>query len=74
MLCNGFICFVQDLRSELEEERIAKTAVKDKLASAETQLRQMRLRISKMDRQLREADASIISLTETVKSSEDKVI
>ncbi|XP_032512145.2 trichohyalin-like isoform X2 [Danaus plexippus] len=64
---------LEDLRSELEEERIAKTAVKDKLASAETQLRQMRLRISKMDRQLREADASIISLTETVKSSEDKI-
>ncbi|CAG9563575.1 unnamed protein product [Danaus chrysippus] len=64
---------LEDLRSELEEERIAKTAMKEKLANSETQLRQMRLRISKMDRQLREADASIISLTETVKSSEDKI-
>lgn len=47
--------------------------MKDKLTSTETQLRQTRLRVSKMDRQLREAEASIASLTGTVKTLEDQV-
>lgn len=62
------------MRRELEEERAAKTAIKDKLTNTETQLRQTRLRVSKMDKQLREAEASIASLTGTVKSLEDQVL
>ncbi|KPJ20374.1 hypothetical protein RR48_06113 [Papilio machaon] len=63
---------LEDTRFELEEERASKTILKDKLATAESQLRQTRLRVNKMDRQLREAEASIASLTMTVKSLEDQ--
>ncbi|KAG6453818.1 hypothetical protein O3G_MSEX008339 [Manduca sexta] len=63
---------LEDARHELEEERVAKAVIKDKLATAESQLRQTRGRISKMDRQLREAEASISSLTGTVKTLEDQ--
>ncbi|XP_045763782.1 myosin-9-like isoform X2 [Maniola jurtina] len=62
----------EELRRELEEERAAKTAIKDKLSTTEAQLRQTRLRVSKMDKQLREAEASIASLTGTVKTLEDQ--
>ncbi|XP_026746875.1 trichohyalin-like isoform X3 [Trichoplusia ni] len=62
----------EDLRRELEEERNAKNATKEKLATTESQLRQARIRITKMDRQLREAEASIASLTGTVKTLEDQ--
>ncbi|XP_034825647.1 uncharacterized protein [Maniola hyperantus] len=62
----------EELRHELEEERAAKTAIKDKLSTTETQLRQTRLRVSKMDKQLREAEASIASLTGTVKTLEEQ--
>lgn len=60
------------MRRELEEERSAKVATKEKLATTESQLRQARIRITKMDRQLREAEASIASLTGTVKALEDQ--
>ncbi|VVD03435.1 unnamed protein product [Leptidea sinapis] len=60
------------VRKELEEERAAKTAMKEKLSMAETQIKQQKMRIAKMDRQLREAEASIHSLTSTVKSLEDQ--
>ncbi|CAH0717281.1 unnamed protein product, partial [Brenthis ino] len=63
---------LEQTRQLLEEERVAKSAMKDKLTSTETQLRQTRLRVSKMDRQLREAEASIASLTGTVKTLEDQ--
>ncbi|CAH2063442.1 unnamed protein product, partial [Iphiclides podalirius] len=63
---------LEDTRRELEEERAAKAALKDKLSTTESQLRQTRLRVNKMDRQLREAEASISSLTGTVKSLEDQ--
>lgn len=63
----------KETRRELEEERSAKTTLKEKLATTESQLRQTRMRVSKMDRQLREAEASIASLTGTVKSLEDQV-
>ncbi|CAG5009636.1 unnamed protein product [Parnassius apollo] len=59
-------------RRELEEERVSKATMKEKLATTELQLRQARARINKMDRQLREAEASITSLTVTVKSLEDQ--
>lgn len=62
------------MRRELEEERNAKNATKEKLATTEAQLRQARIRITKMDRQLREAEASIASLTGTVKTLEDQVM
>ncbi|XP_039745936.1 myosin heavy chain, muscle-like isoform X3 [Pararge aegeria] len=62
----------EEMRRELEEERTAKTALKDKLTTAESQLRQTRLRVSKMDKQMREAEASIASLTGTVKTLEDQ--
>ncbi|XP_045489192.1 myosin heavy chain, clone 203-like isoform X3 [Pieris rapae] len=61
-----------DTRRALEDEQAAKTAMKDKLAASEAQVRQQRMRISKMDRQLREAEASITTLTSTVKSLEDQ--
>lgn len=61
------------MRRELEEEKAAKVATKEKLAATEVQLRQARVRITKMDRQLREAEASIASLTGTVKALEDQV-
>lgn len=61
------------MRRELEDERAAKVATKEKLATTESQLRQARIRITKMDRQLREAEASIASLTGTVKTLEDQV-
>ncbi|CAH2091841.1 unnamed protein product [Euphydryas editha] len=63
---------LEETRRELEEERSAKLALKEKLATTESQLRQTRIRVSKMDRQLREAEASIASLTGTVKSLEDQ--
>ncbi|XP_046978841.1 centriolin-like isoform X2 [Vanessa cardui] len=63
---------LEDTRRELEEERAAKLALKDKLATTESHLRQTRMRVSKMDRQLREAEASIASLTGTVKTLEDQ--
>ncbi|XP_045459861.1 paramyosin-like [Melitaea cinxia] len=63
---------LEETRRELEEERSAKLALKEKLATTESQLRQTRMRVSKMDRQLREAEASIASLTGTVKSLEDQ--
>ncbi|XP_047545631.1 myosin heavy chain, muscle-like isoform X2 [Vanessa atalanta] len=63
---------LEETRRELEEERAAKLALKDKLAMTESHLRQTRLRVSKMDRQLREAEASIASLTGTVKTLEDQ--
>lgn len=63
----------KETRRELEEERSAKLVLKEKLATTESQLRQTRMRVSKMDRQLREAEASIASLTGTVKSLEDQV-
>lgn len=47
--------------------------MKDKLTTTESQLRQTRIRVTKMDRQLREAEATITSLTATVKSLEDQV-
>ncbi|XP_021199652.3 trichohyalin isoform X3 [Helicoverpa armigera] len=62
----------EEMRRELEEERSAKVATKEKLATTESQLRQARIRITKMDRQLREAEASIASLTGTVKALEDQ--
>ncbi|CAB3225012.1 unnamed protein product [Arctia plantaginis] len=62
----------EDVRKELEEERATRVATKEKLGSTESQLRQARLRITKMDRQLREAEASIASLTSTVKALEDQ--
>uniref|UniRef100_A0A2A4JH61 Trichohyalin-like n=1 Tax=Heliothis virescens TaxID=7102 RepID=A0A2A4JH61_HELVI len=62
----------EEIRRELEEERTAKVATKEKLATTESQLRQARIRITKMDRQLREAEASIASLTGTVKALEDQ--
>lgn len=68
----GFLGY-QETRRELEEERVAKAAMKDKLATSENQVRQQRMRISKMDRQLREAEASITNLTGTVKTLEDQV-
>lgn len=63
----------QASRRELDEERLSKHAMKDKLASTESQLRQTRIRVTKMDRQLRESEATITSLTATVKSLEDQV-
>ncbi|CAG4940434.1 unnamed protein product [Colias eurytheme] len=63
---------LEETRKELEDERAAKGLIKEKLATTESQLRQTRLRVSKMDRQLREAEASIASLTGTVKSLEDQ--
>ncbi|XP_049865476.1 uncharacterized protein LOC126366410 [Pectinophora gossypiella] len=63
---------LEETRHQLEEERVARLATKEKLATAESQLRQTRIRVSKMDRQLREAEASIASLTGTVKSLEDQ--
>ncbi|XP_050362802.1 myosin-9-like isoform X2 [Nymphalis io] len=63
---------LEETRRELEEERVAKTALKDKLATTESQLRQTRLRVSKFDRQLREAEASIANLTGTVKALQDQ--
>ncbi|XP_022829661.1 myosin heavy chain, striated muscle-like isoform X2 [Spodoptera litura] len=63
---------VEEMRRELEEEKAAKIATKEKLAATEVQVRQTRMRISKMDRQLREAEASIASLTGTVKTLEDQ--
>lgn len=68
------IYFVQDTRQELEEEKCARLAIKDKLSTTEYQLRQARVRVSKMDRQLREAEASISSLTGTVKTLEEQVL
>ncbi|CAH0668975.1 unnamed protein product [Spodoptera exigua] len=62
----------EEMRRELEEEKAAKNATKEKLAATEVQLRQARIRINKMDRQLREAEASIASLTGTVKTLEDQ--
>ncbi|XP_075972771.1 uncharacterized protein LOC142974369 isoform X2 [Anticarsia gemmatalis] len=62
----------EELRRELEEERSNRVTAKDKLATTESQLRQARMRITKMDRQLREAEASIFSLTGTVKTLEDQ--
>ncbi|XP_059060207.1 centromere-associated protein E-like [Achroia grisella] len=62
----------EELRHALEEEIAAKLAAKDKLSTTESQLRQARIRVNKMDRQLREAEASIASLTGTVKSLEDQ--
>lgn len=47
--------------------------MKEKLATAESQLRQSRARIGKMDRQLRESEATISSLTGSVKTLEDQV-
>ncbi|XP_038213298.1 cingulin-like [Zerene cesonia] len=63
---------LDETRKELEDERAAKGLLKEKLTTTESQLRQQRLRVSKMDRQLREAEASIASLTGTVKSLEDQ--
>lgn len=63
----------QETRRELEEEKSSKVAIKDKLSTTESQLRQTRVRVTKMDRQLREAEATITSLTATVKSLEDQV-
>lgn len=68
----GFLDW-QASRRELDEERLCKHAMKDKLATTEGQLRQTRIRVTKMDRQLREAEATITSLTATVKSLEDQV-
>ncbi|KAI8436123.1 hypothetical protein MSG28_004223 [Choristoneura fumiferana] len=61
-----------ETRQELEEEKCARLAIKDKLSTTEYQLRQTRVRVTKMDRQLREAEASISSLTGTVKTLEDQ--
>lgn len=47
--------------------------MKEKLGLSESQLRQTRMRVNKMDRQLREAEASITGLTSTVKTLEDQV-
>ncbi|XP_063374769.1 uncharacterized protein LOC134662468 isoform X2 [Cydia amplana] len=63
---------VQEIRQELEKERAANTLLKEKLATSENQHRQCRNRITKMDRQLREAEASIATLTGTVKALEDQ--
>ncbi|XP_031763483.2 uncharacterized protein LOC113523483 isoform X2 [Galleria mellonella] len=63
---------LEEIRRELEDEKVAKTAAKEKLSITESQLRQARIRITKMDRQLREAEASISSLTGTVKTLEDQ--
>lgn len=63
----------QASRRELDEERISKHIIKDKLTTTESQLRQTRVRVTKMDRQLREAEATITSLTASVKSLEDQV-
>lgn len=57
----------------MDEERVARIGTKEKLATTELQLRQTRARVSKMDKQLREAEASIASLTGTVKMLEDQV-
>lgn len=64
---------MKESRRELEDERAARAAMKEKLATAESQLRQSRARISKMDRQLRESEATISSLTGSVKALEDQV-
>ncbi|CAG9791880.1 unnamed protein product [Diatraea saccharalis] len=69
---NDKIKLLEDARRELEEERSARIAIKDKLSTTESQLRQTRMRVTKMDRQLREAEASIASLTGTVKTLEDQ--
>ncbi|XP_063635930.1 uncharacterized protein LOC134806556 isoform X2 [Cydia splendana] len=63
---------LQEIRQELEEERAAKNLLKEKLAMTENQHRQSRIRVTKMDRQLREAEASIATLTGTVKVLEDQ--
>lgn len=63
----------QETRRELEEEKLSKNTMKGKLSTTESQLRQTRVRVTKMDRQLREAEATITSLTATVKSLEDQV-
>ncbi|XP_073944817.1 uncharacterized protein [Choristoneura fumiferana] len=63
---------LEETRQELEEEKCARLAIKDKLSTTEYQLRQTRVRVTKMDRQLREAEASISSLTGTVKTLEDQ--
>ncbi|XP_063530740.1 myosin-14-like [Cydia strobilella] len=63
---------LQELRQELEEERAAKNLLKEKLATSENQHRQSRNRITKMDRQIREAETSITTLTGTVKLLEDQ--
>ncbi|XP_004927928.1 uncharacterized protein LOC101738576 [Bombyx mori] len=63
---------LEEMRHELDEERTAKLAIKEKLTTTESQLRQTRNRVAKMDKQLREAEASITSLTGTVKMLEDQ--
>ncbi|XP_041972990.1 COP1-interactive protein 1-like [Aricia agestis] len=63
---------IEEARQELEKERTAKSQLKEKLATTETQLRYARTRVTQMDKQLKEAEASIASLTATVKSLEDK--
>ncbi|XP_060800647.1 cingulin isoform X2 [Amyelois transitella] len=63
---------LEEVRRELDEERAAKQVMKEKLANSESQLRQLRIRVTKMDRQLRESEASISSLTGTVKTLEDQ--
>ncbi|KAJ2950728.1 hypothetical protein O0L34_g8989 [Tuta absoluta] len=63
---------VQEMRNELEEERTARLAAKEKQTTAESQLRQTRARVTKMDRQLKEAEATIVSLTASVKALEDQ--
>ncbi|CAH0397289.1 unnamed protein product [Chilo suppressalis] len=69
---NETVKLLEETRRELEEERAARSVTKDKLSTTESQLRQTRMRVSKMDRQLREAEASIASLTGTVKTLEDQ--
>ncbi|KAI5641950.1 MAR-binding filament-like protein 1 [Phthorimaea operculella] len=63
---------LQELRNQLEEERTARVAAKEKQTLAESQLRQSRARVTKMDRQLKEAEATIVSLTASVKALEDQ--
>lgn len=63
---------LQVARAELEEERSAKEVFKDKLSKTEVVLRSTKARVAKMDKQLREAESSIASLTSTVKTLEDQ--
>ncbi|XP_063379838.1 centriolin-like isoform X2 [Cydia fagiglandana] len=63
---------LQEIHQELEEERAAKKLLQEKLATTENQHRQSRIRVTKMDRQLKEAEASIATLTGTVKVLEDQ--
>ncbi|KAL4713531.1 hypothetical protein ACJJTC_007769 [Scirpophaga incertulas] len=61
-----------ETRQELEEEKSARESAKEKLSTTEAQLRLAFARVSKMDRQLRDADANITNLKGTIKSLEDQ--